>query len=108
MTIGVERSGFDRQFADGVQHVVWPHRRSHFRAIKNGEDAVGNPAESETVCSLRTRSPEWFEREPSRGEAAITSGFLEIVSVFGLTAPIEEVHSIWKIKMMSRWLATSL
>lgn len=49
---------FDRQLAERRQHVVRAHHHRHFRPVKNGEEAVENPAHPETACVLRTRPPE--------------------------------------------------
>ena len=51
---------------------------------------------------LMTRSPEWFMDAKLNAHDVITAALVEIVSVLGLTATLDEIPATWSMKLMWR------
>ena len=61
----------------------------------------GDSVDPETASVLMSRSPEWLGLEPFHADVAITFAFDGRPSVFGLTAPLDQVSPTWRIKSKS-------
>ena len=88
-----------RQFisASGSQKPVYG-----VAAVSTVASWSGDSVDPETASVLMSRSPEWLGLEPFHADVAITFAFDGRPSVFGLTAPLDQVSPTWRIKLMLR------